>query len=218
MQQRPRQLVTVSVIAIVLGGVGVIMAITGLGQWSSGNFTGGPVPLPADDEFMKMHQRMISDIAAAMAPWRMIQIPILISLFLTSAVLIYGGFQALAVREIGRKVLLLLFWFLIPFDMVRSIINTAIGHKMSDIMISHMLKIAGAGRPQAPPNLDSWISGMSQVGIYLGLAFGVFWSLAKITFYILAIKFFRRMDIVRLFNKSISLVPPPLPPANKTWE
>ncbi|MCI0416376.1 hypothetical protein L0222_26680 [bacterium] len=217
--QRPRQLVTISVIALVLGGVSLVMSITGLGQWASGNFTGGAVPTYADDELMKLQQRMVSEIAAAMAPWRVFQIPILIILLLSSAFLVFGGVQTLGVREIGRKILLVLFCFLIPFDIVRSVINTMVGHKMSDIMIHHMVKFAGAGQTRPAPNLESWITGASQVGLYASLAFGVLWSAAKITFYVIGLKYFRRPDIVRLFNnKSITPAPPPLPPANKRWD
>jgi hypothetical protein len=217
MRQRPRQLVTISVLTIVLGGVGIVLSISGLAQWISGNFSGGSVSPYGNNEIMKLNQRMISELAAAMIPWRMIIIPMLFLVLLSSVLLIVGGIQTLDVRPFGRKILVILFWFLIPVDIVRSILNLIIGHKMSDVMVHNVARIAATGHPPGGPDLESWISGLSQVGIYAGLVFGVLWALAKITFYVLGLKYLRRPDIAHLFETK-EMIPPPLPPANKRWD
>jgi hypothetical protein len=179
------------------------MSISGLGQWISGNYSGvsKSVPRNAEDEFVKLHQRLTSEVAAAMAPWRKIAIPMLIGLLVSSGLLIYGAVKTLALSEIGRQIFLVLLWFLIPFDVARSVINTIIGHSMADIMTRHFIRFADTGRPQGAPDLKFWITGASQVGLYASLVFGVVWCAAKVTYYILALKYLRRADIVRLFSR-----------------
>ena len=217
MQQRPRQLVMISVLTMMLGGVGIVLSISGLGQWLSGNFSGGSRSSYGNSELLKLNQRMMSELAEAMTPWQIVIIPILIVVLLSSVLLVAGGIQTLKVRRIGRKVLLALFWFLIPLDILRSILNTIIGHKTSDIMVAHVARVASTGHPPGQIDVGSWISGISQVGMYAGLVFGVLWSVAKITFYVLGLKYLRRPDIAHLFETK-ERIPPPLPPANKRWD
>lgn len=217
MQQRPSQLVTISVLSMVLGGAGIILSISGLGQWLAGTFGVKSISSYGNNEMLKLNQRMMSELADAMAPWQIIVIPILIAVLVSSALLVAAGIQALKVRRTGRKILLVLFWFLIPLDIVRSIINTIIGHKTSDIMVAHLARVASTGQHPGQIDVGSWISGISQVGMYAGLVFGVLWTVAKITFYVLGLKYLRRPDIAHLFETK-ERIPPPLPPANKRWE
>jgi hypothetical protein len=215
--QRPRQLIMISVLTMVLGGVDIVLSISGLAQWLSGNFSGGSMSAYGNSELLKLNQRMISELAEAITPWQIIIIPILIVVLLTSVLLIAGGFQTFKVRPIGRKIVMALFWVLVPLDIVRSILNTIIGHKTSDIMVAHVARVASIGHQPGQIDVGTWISGISQVGMYAGLAFGVLWSVAKITFYVLGLKYLRRPDIAHLFETK-ERIPPPLPPANKRWD
>jgi hypothetical protein len=148
MQERPRQLVMISVLTMVLGGVGTVLSISGLAQWLSGNFSGESMSTYGNSELLKLNQRMMSELAEAMTPWQIVIIPILTVFLLSSVFLIAGGVQTLKIRPIGRKILIVLFWFLIPLDVVRSILNTIIGHKTSDIMVAHVARVASTGHPQ----------------------------------------------------------------------
>ena len=181
--RRPGGLTAVCVIVIVLGGLGAmasLMALPGLifgaaMQKQMGQAFGSTMP----DEQRDAYAGMMNDMGAVQSQWLPIALPATIMGVVVAVALIVGGVRGLG-RKPGagewlRRILLLT----MLVDIARAVINSVMQVQVAEVTSEYMAKIMGAqGGPAA--------AGMGQMmGImtYVGIAFIVAWTLAKMMFY-----------------------------------
>lgn len=216
MNERPTRLVTLSILAMVLAGFGLLSSLSGIASLAVPNYTKRLVPSTSNAKVYEIQQRMAAELTEATKKWRGYQLAVLIGVLLSSIALLIGGIKSLNVQHPGPVLLRTTMALLIPLEVAKTWLALAIASAMSSIMARYTAEIVNVavtgGRPM-PIDPTVIASGISQFATYAGSAFAVVFCVAKIVLYAVSIYYFRRPDVLALFSaQRAPATPPPLAP------
>jgi hypothetical protein len=195
---QPTGLLVICVVAMALGGMGVLAAMgqvlnlaTGGGVqnvWSSVGTAG----LPAD--VRDSQNRMFSSIQDLVSRYALVQGGFGLVQFAIAGALAYGGFYSMMLRPRGRQVLLWSLWCAVPFEIARAVPATMLQMEMTSIMEEGMATMfAEDGDPTGIG------TAMAKFSVYLGIAISLVWGIAKIGYYVASAMYLSRPTIRSLF-------------------
>ena len=101
MSERPTRLVTLSILALVLAGFGLLSSLSGIASLAVPNLTRRMVPSTSNAKVHEIQQRMAVELTEATRKWRGYQIAVLIGVLLSSVALLIGGIKSLNVQNPG---------------------------------------------------------------------------------------------------------------------
>lgn len=216
MSERPTRLVTLSILALVLAGFGLLSSLSGIASLAVPNLTRRMVPSTSNAKVHEIQQRMAVELTEATRKWRGYQIAVLIGVLLSSVALLIGGIKSLNVQNPGPFLLRTTMAILIPLEIAKTWLALAVASAMSSIMARYTAEIvnsaATGGRPM-PIDPAAIASGISRFATYAGSAFAVVLCVAKVVLYAVTIYYFRRPDVLALFSgQKAPATPPPLGP------
>lgn len=211
MIQRPGKLTAVCVIAILLGGIGLVVALSGVVGMLVPPYTAKQVPNPSTEaqKMQDLQLKMQKEIQAVAARWRVYQLGLLTALTVISAGLIAGGALSLGMKPAGAKILSYALPFAIPFDTARGILGLYISNKVAMTTARYMQEMVSISPGKNPPP-EGLMSGIVQVVSVVVLVVTALWMIGKVCYYVLAALYLKRPHVKRLFEPGAIPTPPPL--------
>ena len=198
---RPGALTAVCVIAIVLGALGLFGALISCGGLAfRGRMQqlvtmGGPPG--AGDEAAEI-QQMQDDIAAVQGKYLAFNVGFVAAHFVVAASLLAGGILTLAMRPAGRTVLVSVCGAAIVFELVRAVFQTIVQMETAAVMTPHFEELMAKGGGGGP-SADLMVNAM-RVGVFIGLALGIGFVLAKIVYYSISLVYLRKPHVKARFE------------------
>ena len=196
---RPGGLMAVCVIAIVLGGLGLLgslMAIVGL--------VAGPrlqqasvklLQQPGNDKVVEAQLAMQQKIQAVNDRYRWPNAGFALLNVGLSVGLLAGGILALNREPRARTLLIALFAVALLFEISRSIVQVFMQWEMAAAMSDLLPRMMAASAPAKGPNAQQAAAigtAIAKVGILLGLGFQLIFTVAKLTYYAVGWCYLRR--------------------------
>jgi hypothetical protein len=203
MNPRPGWLSAVCVVAIVLGGLGLMTSLLGAAgtifapqvqawtqKWTE-KMTQGRGQPPGIQE---MQEKMQAKVLEVQARWRAANLAVVAANLVLSSCLLFGGIKAMQLSPAGRTVLLFTFGAIILFHGLRMIPNIGMQLATADVMNNIM-----------------------NISMKAGIAFSIAWmvmiELVQVTAYALGIWYLRRPHIRALYaNQEGAATVEALPP------
>jgi hypothetical protein len=211
---RPGWLTAVSVIAIVLGALGLLGSLF---QTASLVFSDRLQQLTAavsappgtPPEMQKVQVEMQRDIMAVQRRWRTSTMVLIASILVLASLLLLGGIKSLQLSPLGRTVLLATFAALAIVEIGRFIQLVGVQMDSTKVVSEYMPRIMaaaqGAGGKAMPPQAQQVMKTTSEVTVKVSLVAGLavwgVWFLAKIVFYVLGLFYLTRPHIQAVFQQ-----------------
>jgi hypothetical protein len=208
-RQRPGGLTAICVIAIVLGGLGLCSSLFGLAalafqdnlekfamqqQQMPQGMPNGPFKQQMEAQ-QKMQKEMQKGMTEVGHRYRGFTIGTTLLNVLFASSLLIGGIMVMKLNPAGRKFLVTVFIAVIVFEIVRAAITVVMQLDMAAAMASAIQ--GGPNNQQA-----AFLATTMKLGVYLGMAFGVVWGLAKIIFYGIGASYLNRPNTRQLFERT----------------
>ena len=221
MNARPGWLTAVCIIALALGGLGLLGSIFGAVSLFAGprlqssfqkisfgipNGPQGKLP-PNFEEMQELQEKLQGEILEIQRPWMTINLSLMIVNLVLSGCLLYGGIQGLQLAPSARTWLMGAFAAAILFELVRLVPTIGIQIATTEVTQQYMaevLEMSMAQQPQnMPPQQREMMKGVVATGMRLGMVLGLMFAavtlLVKLAFYIAGILYLRRPHIRALF-------------------
>lgn len=187
---RPGGLTVICIIAIVLGGLGLLnapMAIVNLvaGQRIQQALAFTP-PGPGQNQMAEM-QRLMQEKMMAVTNrywWPLMGFAVL-NLGLSMGLLV-GGIMALKRAPQARTLLVVVFAVTILFELVQCGVNVMVQSKMAAVMSEMLPQVMAASAPPNRPGAQQAANmgqAVAKMSIIAGIAVQVIWTLAKLVYY-----------------------------------
>ena len=154
MSERPTRLVTLSILALVLAGFGLLSSLSGIASLAVPNLTRRMVPSTSNAKVHEIQQRMAVELTEATRKWRGYQIAVLIGVLLSSVALLIGGIKSLNVQNPGPFLLRTTMAILIPLEIAKTWLALAVASAMSSIMARYTAEIVNVRRHRWPTDAD----------------------------------------------------------------
>lgn len=194
----PVWLKAVCIVSIVLGALGLLMAMTGIaGQLFTEEAqkstlrmieamqVGGLPP-----QMRELQQEMMDQSAVVQRRWMPINLAICIVHLFVATALLAGGIQALRMKASGRKLLLMALWSAILFELGRLPPAGIMQWEMSKIMGPFAQRMMDAAAPPGkamPPGQKKTIQMIMRssmvAGVLIGVLTAVGMAIVKLSFY-----------------------------------
>jgi len=210
---RPGQLTTICLIAIILSSAGILTSLSTLGGMVLPKAQMFPNNLPEkDNKFVEAQKQMMKAMQVVSRQYRTYQVVILIAFSLISIAILIPAILTMQMRESAAKILSVAFWSAVPIEIGRSILNGVVSHKMSGVMLQYMHQMlqTGPSPDKQLQNVDGIMSNFLHVFSGVAVVFGIVWTAAKIGFYVYSAMYLRKPQMQQAFL-SQSATPPPLP-------
>ena len=215
---RPGWMTAICILALIVGGLGIVMSLFGMGsllmqeqmqRWAKG-FGGIGQPKAVQD----LNDQMQTAMQEVQNRWWYVLIAQYTLNLLLSACMIYAAARALALRESGRRLLVVTFFAATLFDLLSLIPTFIIQWESIEITKEFMPRIMEASAPQnqqMPPAAKQAMTTAMGAGMIVVVAFMGLFVLAKIIFYVVSGLYLNKAPIRSLCQaRSQPLgVPPP---------
>jgi hypothetical protein len=202
----PGKLKTVTVIALILGVLGLTSAITGgLALLAGAEKMQSLAAMPGQTaRVAAVQQEMSKAMLAVTNEWRTYNgVMAVLLLFLASALLV-GAVMSLRMRERGRRILQAAFVVGIPVEVLRGVASVSMGLATSKVMSDFMPKMMQASTPAGgaplPAGMESAVSSVATGSALAGLVLGAGWILAQIIFYVVGALYLRKPEVRAAFS------------------
>ena len=202
----PPKLKALSIIAIVLGALGLLGAFSGALA-----FVAGPEKMQSmaatpgqPPEVAEVQQAMNKALIAISNDWKTYNGLIIAATFFVAGALLAGGIMSHRLREQGRQILQITFLVAIPFEVLQGVASVGIGLATREVMREFMPQMMRATTPAGSPvpeaAMEGMASGITEMAALVGIAFSVGWILMKISFYGVGSLYLRKPDVRALFK------------------
>lgn len=200
------RLKTISIIAIVLGGLGLMTCFTSVvsvllsEQMQKLAF---PVNMgELDPEAVELQKEMQEAIYGAQRQHRTKLLATSGAHFVVTMLLLVGGIQCLRKKSSGRSCLLVAAALAIVFELGRGAVQAMIQLQQASIVSSMMTRVFEASGDEVPPQFGQTMATFTTVGIVIGLAIGGILILAKVIFYVYTVVFLKKPAVRELFSSA----------------
>lgn len=208
---RPGLLTALCVFAIVLGVLGLILAVVGTGGLIAGKqlqkaFQPRPAPgIPP--EMVQAQQDLQDEMYAVQARYTVPLGGLLLFQFVAALLLLVGGVRSLGLHETGRMVLVAGLGVACAFEFSRAIVQTMINLESMTAMNNFVEKWMESmpQNPGAPPGMQDMMGKFMRASMIASLVFSYALVLAKLALYVAGLVYLHRPRIRALFTT-------PLPP------
>jgi len=214
-RQRPGGVTTASVIAAVLGGLGLVTALWSiaaafLGMQAQANMFGQAGAMPAEQQ--AAYREMMADMQSVVEQWKPFTLTVNSLATIASAGLLLGGIGTLRNKPAGRK---LLVWFLLASIVTETgWLAMMIPMQMETNTVTHrsMSKLFGAGASPGEPmpkEAKEVTEMIMKASMVFGIAVIAAWVLAKVVFFGFAARYLCRPHVLAHFapTQAIDVVP-----------
>jgi hypothetical protein len=195
----PAGLKAVCIIAIVLGGLGILFSCFGAFGLIAGQATQSAfeMPGPAGGDMAQAQREMQTQIMEATRAYQpYLIVSVLLHVFAAIA-LLFGGILALKVSATGRLVLLAGCALATLYELVQSVLSVLVQSQTLPITQKYMEQ---ALPPGGPANLPPGFSKAMVVVMLVFAGIGLLLSLVKIVFYVFSIIYLQRAHIVARYT------------------
>jgi hypothetical protein len=196
------KLKTIAVIAIVLGAMGLFSALAataGLLVGSKLQMAFSPANQPGmTPELRDAQQAMQDDMQALQDRFRPYNQVLVVLHAILAFFLLAGGIQTLRLVPAGRKVFLAACGVAIVFELIRAVVQGILQVQVGSLMAVHMGKMMEAQRT-APAGLGGMMSAVARIVVFVGLAIGLVWVVAKLVYFVMSIRILRKPEVEGLF-------------------
>lgn len=202
--QRPGGVIAICVIAIILGCLSScsgLMACGGVAmqgqveQMQQASMAGMPPEAGAQMEQMQAAQRELMEEQKRFLP---ITLGSAILGGLLALLILVAAALALSGRELGRKLLVVLFGVGIGFEVLRTAAEVWVQYEMKDIMdryMSRIMSMSGPGHAPPPEDFTGIMSGVMSASVAFGMCLLVGWAAAKVVYYGISIGYLRKSEV-----------------------
>ncbi len=205
---RPGWYTFYSVVAIILGALGVMNAITGaIGLFFTNTFQSAfnpppdPNVKPEFSEMLKTMQNEIQGVNDRFFMWFLIAQALLL---VVALVLLIGGIQSLQMKRWGVKLLSAGFLLASIFDLGRLILSSFHFMETWQAFEKHFGPLMRESQPQNAPPVPAEslevLSTIMSASFGVGMCFMVGWSLVKIGFYLSGWFYFQKPQVQALLS------------------
>ncbi|HTN76533.1 MAG TPA: hypothetical protein VL096_14840 [Pirellulaceae bacterium] len=198
---RPGGVTVVSILAIVLGVMGLFGVCAGGVGLAAGSFMQGMLTAPAGgaNPVQKIQFDLNKELLAINERYMPLHVVMLIGLLVVASWLLVGGIQALRMKSGGRSLLLYAFFATILFELLRTGATAFL--QLATLPIYD--ELARRTGDELGPNMGS---AKSMVSMMYGMAiFGMVmvfvWGTAKVVLYGFCAKYLAKPEIVDLFAR-----------------
>jgi hypothetical protein len=202
---RPGGLTAVCIIAIILGVMGVFTAGTSglvalfggqIQQWQTNMGTaGGPA------EMRDLQEEMNAKTSAIMNRFRVVNVTLALFHFLLAGALLYGGVQALKLRERGRKMLWRACAVAIVFEFVRAVPHTLMQLENMALMEDYFPRLMEASAPGTQgEQIAAFGKMMARFSIIMGWVFFFGWMFMKLAYYSVTLRYVAKPEIRAVYR------------------
>lgn len=208
-----RTVQTICMLAIILGCLGIMAAMSGLFGIAL-QFRPNPYgQLPPGHGFQDM-RKMHEELRAVNDRWRPYQLVIIVVSIPISAGLIFGGLKTWRREPVGIKVLTNSLMAFAPWELVSGTIGIMVSRQVMSITARSMQRVFQTGTPHDLPFVSIFSTFFAAIS-GLGVAFGIGWMIAKVVFCIIGFRFLQKPAVQPLLLADPRPVPPPfVPPPN----
>jgi hypothetical protein len=214
--RRPGGLTAICVIAIILGGLGVITGLMGIGGLLGGQAIqknlAPSFPQPAGAPIGETHEKMMevqgemNDKIYAVGRQFILPNAIVLTLHVAVAVfLIVGAVQCLKLKAVGRTILIATFCFAIPFEMARSGFQLYQQMQIMAVMEVYFPRMMEAATPpDAPeaPDMGAMMNVMMSAMKAASYGMIIVFLLVKGIFYAIGAMYMTRRKVRELFERA----------------
>jgi hypothetical protein len=207
---RPGLLITVCVLAIVLGALGLLTGIAqavGLvaGQRIQQSFQPAPPPGVGGEAF-EIQKQMQDEIYAIEAQYFLPKAVLAVVHFVVALSLLVGGILALARRPEGRSILVMVCILAVCYEAGRSAIQVAVALKTTPVVEAFMEKSISAqpqgGNQQAQEAVAKMMKASVKIGMVIGFVLAGVIVLVKVVYYVASLIYLTRPKVKALFTSS----------------
>lgn len=201
-QPLPGMLVALAIIGLVLGGLGLMASVTGVIGAIAGpalqKMMSGLANVPG--EAGEAQARMMSDQAAIMERYMIVNLVAGMIGLALSIGLLTGSIQTLRRKEVGRKVLVWACLGAMFFEVARAIPNTLMQLELGAVMEKSMSKMVQSPAPnQRQQQAGAMASSMAQAAMVVGLVIAFVMMVVKLAYYIITTVYLRSPRIRAFF-------------------
>ena len=196
------KLKTIAVIAIVLGAMGLFTALlstAGLLLGSKLQMAFSPANQPGMTPQLRNAQcAMQNDMQALQDRFQPFNLVLVVLHAILAFFLLAGGIQSLRLVPAGRKLFLAACSIALVFELIRAAVQSLLQVQMGSLMAVHMQKMMEA-QTSTPAGFGDMMSSFARIGIFIGLAIGLIWVVAKLVYFVIAIRLLRKPEVAGLF-------------------
>ncbi len=200
--RRPGGLTAVCVIALVLGGLGLLGSLMGLASLAGGSRLQQAMTMspqgPGANELAKFQRTMQQRMQAVTDRYRWPSTGFLLVNAGLAACMLAGGIMALNRTPGARTFLMIVLAVAVPFEISRSILNGFMQRDMAAVMSDLLPRVMGASAPANGPNAQATAAVgtmIAKASIILGIAFQLIFSAAKLFYYAIGWFYLRRWAV-----------------------
>jgi hypothetical protein len=187
--KRPRGLTVICVIAIVLGGLGLLASLGGIAKLAADSgFQQSFMPPqgPGGDQAIEIQRLMQQKRQVIANRYWWPNMGFALANLVVAGGMLAGGIMALNRFPAARALLLVVFAVAVPFEVSRSVVNVLMQRDIAVVLSDLMPRLMETSPPAHGPNARQAAEMgemAAKVVLYLGLAFTLAFSLAKLIFY-----------------------------------
>ena len=196
---RPGGLTAICVIAIILGGLGLLGSLVTMGSLAVGSRLQQAMmtspPRPGRDKAFDLQQTMQKRIQAVADRYRWPNAGFALLNMGLAASMLAGGIMALNRAPKARTILLAVFAVAILFEISRSIVQVFMQREMAAVMSDMLPRMMETSMPANGPNAQpasAMVAVIAKAAIMVGFAFNLILSLAKLIYYGVGWSYLRR--------------------------
>jgi hypothetical protein len=200
---RPGGLTVICVLAIILGGLGLLTGCFGLvsqaftTQMQQAVAGMQPGNLPGAEVQKEMNARIL----AVANRYKWVSLPLMAVKIFVEAALLAAAVMAWGLNPRGWSWLHGALIATIIFETVHAVPQVLVQLETRAVMNEMMPKMMAAqhGRNQAPPGMENFMSSVFSAATLVSLIFILIWLVGKIVFYVIGIRYLRKPDVRALF-------------------
>ena len=205
--RRPGLLTAICVIAIILGGFGLLSSLGGLVSaiflpWIQSTFS---TPATGSGP-MQVQAEMQGEMNKVTTKFRPVNIALAVLQFPITVGLLVGGFMSLSGKQRGRKLLLGGCLAAIGFIVIQTIFALIMQWQTAEVMTNYMPKLiasqpggAGGANSQAAQQM---VTSMMSAGVYLGIALVIIIAVVKLIYFGLSAAYLNKSQTRAFFGES----------------
>jgi hypothetical protein len=210
-RRRPGGLTAVCIIAIVLGGLGILGALQAFGSVAlqgvmQKTFSMPPQPGMTKD-FAKVQkaqeemQTALQDVGHKYLGFTLGAAALNMAI---SACLLIGGIMLLKMNPKMRTFMIAVFAVAIVYAIANAVVMVRLQTDMGDAMAKTMPKMMVAAGPKNAPGAQegaAFVASFARAWIYVVIGFGLLWALFNVVFYAVGARYLCRPTIRQLFER-----------------
>jgi hypothetical protein len=191
------------VIAIILGALGAMNALTGTAGlvFASSLQKGfqGPPPPGVSPDFVELQDKMNAEMLAVTQRFFWFLLPTQLLLAVIAIGLLIGGIRALGMTRSGAGHLSAMFLVTSVFEVARLILTIFHQMEVGQVMQKYFAPLMEKATPQGgqgmPPGMNQFMSSAMSIGMGVGICIAVGWVIVKLVIYLSGWIYFNKPHI-----------------------